>query len=323
MPRTARLTLALAIAVSLLAVACGSSDDPELTDIPPVPSPTPTAPADGGEGEGDAPEEQPTPEPDATPTPAPTATPEVDPDGGQTDLPDTGGQPVLAAIFTTGGFVPVEVALGDFPELVIMADGTVYREGAQIAVFPPPLLPAVERLTLDDAALTEVKRVLAESTVLDPAVDFGEPPVADAPATTVTTFLGGDETTVSAYALGFDDQVGPDAAAARAELTAIITEIQTIVDRATATGTLARPPAAAVLTFPSLATEEDQPVREWPIEPVPRPQATGGGCVVITGADMDALWDAAGNATIQTPWNIEGTPQPVVLRPVFPHETVC
>ncbi len=227
------------------------------------------------------------------------------------------------AVFTTGGFVPIEVALADFPELVVMADGTVYREGAQVAIFPPPLLPAVERLTLDPAALEQVQRVLAESSALEPGTDFGEPPVADAATTTVTSFLGGEEVSVSAYALGFDDLVSPEALAARRSLESAIADIQAIVDAAAAGATITRPPALAVLTFPSLASEEDQPVREWPIDPTPRPQPSGGGCVVIRGGDVDTIWDAAADATIQTLWDIEGTPQPVVLRPVFAHESVC
>lgn len=327
-----RLLLVLVVA-AVLATACGSTDRPDLADTDPVPTPTPTAPSeddDAGDVDGDddsgddGPNE---PEPTATPEPAdptPTLTPPPTPDPGTGgDGPDTGAQPVLLAIFTTGGFVPVEIALGDFPELVVMADGAVYREGVQITIFPPPLVPAVERLQLDGAALAEVQRILSESPALQPGVDFGSPPVADAPTTTVTSFVDGERIDVSAYALGIDSQVDPAARAARESLEAAIREIRQIVDAATATGGSARPPALAALTFPSLAGEENEPVRAWPIEPVPQPQPNGGACVVVSGSDLDAIWDVASSASVQTPWDIAGTAQPVVLRPVFPHESVC
>lgn len=285
--------VAVALALIVLATACGGSDTVSTSDPSPIPTEAP----------------MPTPEPDPTPEPPPEQPAE--------------DHPVLFTVFATGGFVPVEFALGEFPELVVLPDGTAYRRGAQIAVFPPPLAPAVERLQLDEDQLARIRAAIAESGAIDPAADFGQPNVTDLPTTNVSAVVDGELRQVGVYALGFDEGMDGEAAANRRAVSGLIATVSAIVDEAIATGELAAPPALAIRTFPSLVADETAEVREWPIASVPQDEGDGRGCVVIDGEEMETLLDAVGNASTQTPWQIGDQAVPVILRPVFPHEDIC
>jgi hypothetical protein len=315
------------IVVALIAAGCGSGDTVEADAQTPATTPVDdqtetgnTGAADGDGAQGDNVEgdddvvttdptptsvDEPTPTPQATPTPAPSVPPTV-----------------VVAVFTSGGFVPVDLALRAFPELVVLSDGTVYQAAPQIAVFPPPLVPALERIDIGADGVADVIDVMNSSGLLDGDADFGSPTVTDAATTVLTSFVDG-ETELSAYALGLDDIDLDDASQqARSQLSATIDEIQAIVDAA-GNGEAALPPAMAVLTFAGLGFQEDTAARAWPIDSVP--ESTGGGpaCVTISGDELDVLVAAAADATTQTPWNIAGQLTAVVLRPVFPHEDGC
>lgn len=332
-----RILLSLLILVGLIAAACGSDDSLETEE----PEPTATAA-----------------EPTATPLPEPTATPADDEggDGGASDAGDQGGEDggddtgsddagdgadgqtdgdgtdgtvdpgpptLVVAVFTSGGFVPVEVALSAHPELVILSDGTAYRPGPQIDVFPPPLVPAIERLQLSADDVATIRDILATSSAIGPDVEFGSPTITDVATTSVTARIDGADVVVSAYALGFDDAVGGAAQDNRVELLDVLARINRIVDEASATGELSEPPALAVLTFPGLGIQEDAPSRPWPIDAVPVPHPGGADCVLLTGADLTTVWEAAADANIQSAWVIDGQTKAIAFRPVFDHEDFC
>lgn len=335
------IVLALLLTVALVAAACGSGGDDSVQTEEPTAAPTPTAPPaddDGGDDTGsdtDGADDITTTDPDdGAPDDSGDAGSDADTDAGgggdadgdgtdTTDPPDNGDVEVIFALFTTGGFVPVDVALSEFPQLVVQSDGTAYVPGAQIAIFPPPLTPALERRQLSADEVAAIRAAVEASGVIDAEQDFGIPNVTDTPFTRVTAPVGGQLVEVEAYALGFTEGLSDDARDARAALTALIDEVTAIVDSAFETGTLTAPPALGVLTFPSLAYQENDPVRPWPIESVPQPAPPGADCVVVTGAELNTLWEAASDATTQTPWSIAGETKAVAFRPVFPHETFC
>ncbi len=312
MPRA----LPVLCAMALLAAACGSDNTTtDTADPEPTTSPTTAVEPDDDDGE--------VVEAGETPT-----------DADSDDEPETEATPVLEAtpppirpaalftVFTSGGFVPVEIALSAFPELVIMPDGVVYRPGAQTAVFPPPLTPAIERIQLDADALDEILRLISSDDLPPPATDFGSPNITDV-ATTVVTWLQTEEVVASVYALGFDVGLTTVQADSRAKVSTLVAAVEGIVDAASATAELTRPPALGLLTFPGLAFQEDAVVLDWPIESVPVPQAGGADCTVVSGDELGAIWVAATGATTQTPWRIEGEAKVVAFRPVFPYEDFC
>lgn len=309
--------LAFIVVLSVLAAACGSGDDDEalqpLPTSPDTPAPTPAGEDGGADGTTTADDSvEPTATPvEPTPTPRPTPTPEP-------------GEPtVVFAVFTNGGFVPVEVALSTFPQLVIHSDGTVYRQGAQIAVFPGPLTPAIERIQLTPEQLDEIRQAVEATQVISPDTDYGSPTITDVGSTAVTSFFDGTERTTAAYALGIDDGVGGAAEQARAELRSLLATVDGIVDAASGSAEVTQPPAVAVITFVGLGVEENAQPRPWPIDSLPREQPGGTACVIVTGEELDTLWQAAADATVLTPWQLGDTVAPVALRPVFPHENVC
>ena len=55
----------------------------------------------------------------------------------------TGADQAVVRLSTGGGFVPEGADFRTPPDLLIMGDGTVYLPGAQIAIYPAPLLPAI------------------------------------------------------------------------------------------------------------------------------------------------------------------------------------
>lgn len=329
-PRTA--FVALLALLALLATACGGGDsveteEPEPTTAPADPTPEPTTGSNGaadgvatddGTGDGDDTANADDAS-DAGGADRDTAADTGNPQGVSVDGPVT----VLVAVETSGGFVAVETALSAYPELVVMSDGAVYRPGAQIAIFPPPLTAALELLQLTPDQLSAITTAVAEAGVVAAETEFGSPAVTDAPTTTFTAFIDGVAIELSAYALDTDDATDGPTQQARIDLRQLINTISGIVEGAISTGVLTEPPALAVRTFGGLTFQEDAQVRPWPIASLPAPQPGGIGCVVITGQELSTLWAAAADATTQTPWNIDGQAKAVALRPVFPHETIC
>ncbi len=336
-PRTA--FVALLALFALLATACGGSDsvetkEPEPTTAPADPTPEPTTGSDGaadgvatddGTGAGDDNADADDDNADADDDNDAGGADEDGADTGNTDegVPVDRPVTVLVAVETSGGFVSVNTALSTYPKLVVMSDGAVYRPGDQIAIFPPPLTPALELLQLTPDQLSAITTAVAAASVVAADTDFGSPAITDAPTTAFTAFVDGVAIELAVYALDTDDAIDGPTQQARINLRQLITEISTIVDGVTSTGVLTEPPALAARTFAGLTFQEDAQVRPWPIESLPMPQPGGIECVVITGEELSTLWAAAADATTQTPWNINGQAKVVALRPVFPHETIC
>lgn len=299
---SARRLAAAALALGLLAAACGDDD-------------TTTA------GDGDATE---------TPTEAPTS----GEDGGGEDGEDPAPaeRTVIFSVFVGGGFVPAEIARGEAPYLVVMSDGTIFRAGAQIAIFPPPATPAVESAPLSADELAAVQALIEENAALFGA-DYGQPPIADAPFTEVRAVIDGEVVTAQAMALDLVDAgagLTSEQAANRAALSALIADVQALIDGTGREWALTPPPALRISSSawvnpdPSL---DPGPARDFPLADaalVPAPDA-GFGCVEISGADIDTVYAAIADTTTSTPWLVEGSDSPLqlIFAPVYEAGTAC
>jgi len=71
------------------------------------------------------------------------------------------GSTTLLLVEYRGGFVPPDVRLTQLPAFLLVGDGRVIQPGAPIAVYPGPLLPALEVRTLSE---TGVQAVLLSGT---------------------------------------------------------------------------------------------------------------------------------------------------------------
>jgi hypothetical protein len=119
----------------------------------------------------------------------------------------TASDEAVVRISTCCGFVPRGFDFVTPPELVIEGDGTVFQPGAQIEIFPAPLLPAIQTAPLDEEGIQIVLAAAEEAGLLAPPPSY-EPDqqhqVADAPTTVVEIHANGQTYRHEAYALGFD-----------------------------------------------------------------------------------------------------------------------
>ena len=239
---------------------------------------------------------------------------------------------VAFEVFTSGGLVPIEFALGAFPELVVLGDGTAIRSGVTTLLYPGAALPVLESTQLGASETRELVELARASGLFGPAeANFGFPQVADAPDTTVTTTLDGEQRSVSAYAL--DIGAGPDSgltdeqAQTRAALMELISAVRAILDSPERTWA---PYVAAAWEIHSLpytqpADIDPGPAIEWPLEPesLRLDLETGQGCVAVGGEDAAAAVEAAAGATEISRWIVGSETVALVFRPLFPYQHGC
>ncbi|MEV4703118.1 hypothetical protein [Actinoplanes sp. NPDC049316] len=253
------------------------------------------------------------PEPVRTPTPTPT---------------------LALRIERTGGLIGPAVEPGRLPALSAYADGRVITPGPQIAVYPPPALPALQ---VQDAGMDTVARLAVDAVMagVQPDTDFGDPGVADATTTVVTAVTGEGVHRVRVPALieaSVDDpELTPAQRAAR-------TRLKNFIQRATRLPTddhLPEPEPYRSVSLAALArpyTPADEapvspaPTRQWPGPALPGAVVATDGritCTVVTGAEADRVRDAAAQASVLTPWRSGDKTWDVTFRPLLPDESAC
>ncbi len=235
----------------------------------------------------------------------------------------------IVVIETFGGFVPVEVSLGQMPEIALYGDGTIITRGPTIAIWPGPALPNLVAARLDDAAIESILARAASSGVLNPLDDYGSANVADAGTTRITVTVDGEPRIAEIYALGIGMSGGETPGMNSAQLTArrgasdFIDFVRQLADAAPATEFV--PTAYAVRPWPFGGVPTESAGMEWPFGSL---AALGnadafGECVVVDGSDAVQLAEVAGQATSQTPWVSDGVSYGLVFRPLLPHESSC
>ena len=245
-----------------------------------------------------------------------------------TVVPSPAGEVVTVfAVDVAGGFVPVEVALSESASLVVLSDGTVYRPAPVPAIYPGPALPALESTVLSADELARVLTLVADAAALFDGIDFGTPGVTDMPSTTVTAWLDGARVTAAAYALSFDTDVGLDAdhLARRAELQALITDVNALVDGAAAGWDVADPPALRVHSVDQRSPGDIDPgePRDFPLAGTALSNGDGYVCHDVAPGELAPVLDTAATATQLTPWIVDGQTVTLVFRPVYPHDAPC
>lgn len=240
----------------------------------------------------------------------------------------TGGDEVVVQVMVAGGFVPVEMAITAVPTVTVLGDGTVITQAPVPAIYPGPAIVPLQAATAGAPAVDELVRRGAELGLVAGPLEFGRPPVADAPDTTVTVVAGGSTHTHTAYALGFTGGLGQGERAMLSEresanrkaLSALIAATGQLPpgDRAW------RPQTLAVYVLGDYRPDPELPQRPaaWPVAD---PALTGGSfpCTLFEGADVDALLGALAGANARTPWLIGEIPRQVAFRPLVPGQPAC
>ena len=249
---------------------------------------------------------------------------------------------VVLQVVEVGGYTTPALLAARLPTVTVYADGRLLTEGPVAAIWPAPALPNLQQYLLDDGGVRDlVDRAVAAGVTEDG--DLGEPPVADVTTTRFVVRTGGTTVTREVYALGMGSRLGPGEELGAAEeygLTAeqlaarerLMTFLDELRDPAAALGAERvtgpepyRPDALAGLVTPYVEVEPAQPEQPWPGPELPgEPIAPGVTCVTATGAEAQALLDAASSASSATPWvSTDGSRWSILLRPLLPHESGC
>lgn len=229
-----------------------------------------------------------------------------------------------------GGFVPADLIVGRLPMVSVYGDGRVIAEGPAPAIYPPAALPNLQVQMIPPELVRELARQALAAGVKNGA-DFGRPSVADAPTTRVTVITGGDTQSVAAEALGEAQSTDPGLTAgqraARSKLSAYVKKLTGLSSAPGLSDPVAYQPATvAVLARPWADNGSGEPpaaTKAWT-----GPKLPGGylnpdfkiGCVVVSGAQKDAVLAAAKTASHITPWTAGYDKWLITFRPLLPDE---
>lgn len=120
----------------------------------------------------------------------------------------TGADEVVISYAEVGGFVPIQYAFQQIPNLLVSGDGRSFTPGAQIAIYPGPLLPAMETQTISEAGI-QTLLAAADEAGLFADVEYEAPTnIADASTAQVIINVNGATYIHEAYALGLSTPDG-------------------------------------------------------------------------------------------------------------------
>ncbi len=114
----------------------------------------------------------------------------------------TGADDVVVEYAEVGGFVPREFAFQQTPNVLVSGGGQVFGPGAQIAIYPGPLLPAVQVQSITETGIQSILAAADEAGLLQ-EIEYEQPTnIADASTARVTINVNGETYVHEAYALG-------------------------------------------------------------------------------------------------------------------------
>ncbi len=225
-----------------------------------------------------------------------------------------------------GGFVQPAGRFGEIPLVTVYGDGRVFVPGPQSEIYPPPALPNVQVGRVSEQRVRELVDEAVAAGVDGRPHDYGQPPVADAPATVFTVLRDGRTSTVSVEALREAQGAGltPAQQRARGQLVTLVEHLS-----AAATGTSAYDfDALAVLAQPygdvDPAQQPQPGTATWRgPDPATGTELVGGRCLVLRGTDLAAVQADVQQANTNTQWTSGGTTWLLAFRPLLPDERSC
>lgn len=241
---------------------------------------------------------------------------------------------VVLRVDQVGGYSPPGTDAERLPLVSVHADGRVFGLGPVAAIYPGFAWPNLQvRQVPVDQVEELVERALG-SGVADTA-DLGSPPIADATTTRFTLVTAEHRYVREVYAL--TEGVGTGGLtdgqrAARGELQALLEALTEVAQPFDGSPAVHEPDAVAAVVRPWSPPEDDGSgldfagaAQPWPGPPLPgEPIGPDVWCVVATGDAARAVREAAGNATVLTPWTTpDGATWSVGFRPLLPDESSC
>jgi len=251
----------------------------------------------------------------------------------------TGADQIVLQMASGGGFVPMQVNLAGYPEWTLYGDGTLIVPGAQIEIYPPPALPAVQVQHVTPEGIEQILAAAAEAGLTDGDAEYTTMLVSDAPTTIFTTTANGETSEIAVYALGFTDEgdaLSASEKAARATINAFaskLTDLQSWLPKGSvAEAQIWEPTALRVYVLPPAKASDsalEQPDLKWPLAtPMAKFGETSAAmvdyrCGVVEGEELQQMLASAAGANQLTNW-VDGKDRAnLIFRPQLPNETGC
>ena len=239
----------------------------------------------------------------------------------------------LVRIEQTGGFVPQEWTFTHYPNVVLYADGRLIEQGAVPEIYPGPALPAnLVEARISQAGIDQIMSWAKDAGLLGADHMLGQP----VPDAGVTQFI-----VVSPDGVHHSTSLAPsfgDTSSADPAISAVL-DFQTKMlglpdllpgDVISASGPyhfdrlrIISSPVITGMETPSDLTS----TADWPLTSLASlgQQLSFGNyrCAVFTGADLNMLVAALGQANELTQWQSEGVLYALVAHPLLPDDTDC
>lgn len=250
----------------------------------------------------------------------------------------------LVRLEYVGGLTTPEFQLTNTPFYVLASDGTQIQAGVQIAIYPPPALPALVGSTLTQAGIDAVLAKAEEAGLTGEDADYRNEMVADAAELHITVTHEGRTTTTIAYGLDSlpadaDPELVPAWERIQAFTAYVSTPVMDLPSEYVEQGErfyeiseleiIAIPGESAQVEF------SGEPIA-WPLDVpldeigIPLEEAVGGEnygpifpgarTAVLADEDLDAVLPLAEQANQLSPWESGGERYWVLFRPLLPGE---
>ena len=256
--------------------------------------------------------------------------------GGDMSIAHPPGEELVVQVRHVGGLRPAAEAFSDLPAATLVGNGVLVFEGAQIEIYPPPMLPSLWRVDVGDEGVQAVLQRAGDSGLLSSAPDYGRPPIADA-TTTVVEIRAQDQIYVhEIYALHQGGRAGPGLSPEQVERRQEVADFASMLSapdielgsnvpdprpyraEAIALRTSAANPGDVVEEAPGGMSPE---VVEWPLPGTSLAQASE--CLVIEGPETGQLYEVLEDASTATRFDQDGDTFALQIRPLLPNEDSC
>jgi hypothetical protein len=241
----------------------------------------------------------------------------------------TGADEVVIQYAEVGGFVPREFAFQQIPNLLVSGDGRVFGPGAQIEIYPGPLLPAVQVQSITEEGIQTILEAAAEAGLLQD-VEYEQPTnIADASTAQLTINVNGETYVHEAYALGLATPGDPSEEStperqALADFLAQLADLNTLVGSdQLGEQTIFEPTeygieATVVEDLSAYGGEGIEPtVVDWPAEASVR-LADASTCTVVPATEVGEALSTANQLTFFTDADVT---YQVLAKPILPGTT--
>lgn len=245
------------------------------------------------------------------------------------------GDALVLQVRRVGGLNPKRV-FTEVPPVTVLGNGTVVVQGAQMTVFPPPLLPSLFQVQLSEEGLQGLLAAADEAGLTTPPPDYGVPAIADAPSTVITVHAKGKQFTHEIPALFEATGAGPGVterqAARRQAVSRFVAALPTPERGLVPPEEVGKAEPFEAERFAILARPvqpgEDEPVEgiepevlEWSLPDIDLRQAAD--CLVVEREQAEPLADLVAGANTLTRFRQDGLVYTLALRALVPPEQGC